>query len=376
MKTHKTTSRGPLSRAHSTSLLATAAVWCIGGGLLLSSAAQAQNLFESDYNSGIIYEFTNGIASGQGTFATGLSAPSGLAFDRAGDLFEMDGGTGQIYEFTNGAASERGVFATGLNGDNGLAFDRAGDLFVADFYSGNIYEFTNGVASERGIFASNLPYSYDIAFNSTGDLFVASIIIINGVGNNGTYITKITPAGSASRFYTGTGALYGLAFDSAGDLFASDYGTGAYGTGQIYEFTNGVASEEGTIASGLAGVGGLAIDNAGDLFVAGSQGNNIYEFTNGVATGESIFATGLNSPNNLAFAPNQTPTFNVAIKMFAGIILNNGQIGSNYLIQATANLSSSNWTTLTNVTLLSQPYIYIDYSSYTNSQQFYRAQLQ
>jgi hypothetical protein len=66
----------------------------------------------------------------------------------------------------------------------------------------------------------------------------------------------------------------------------------------------------------------------------------------------------------------------VSIKMFAGIILNNGNIGSNYLIQATANLASSNWTTLTNVTLPSQPYIYIDYSSYTNSQQFYRVQPQ
>jgi hypothetical protein len=59
--------------------------------------------------------------------------------------------------------------------------------------------------------------------------------------------------------------------------------------------------------------------------------------------------------------------------MFAGIIINNGQIGSNYLIQATANLSTSNWTTLTNVTLPSQPYIYIDYSSPTNNQRFYRA---
>jgi hypothetical protein len=62
----------------------------------------------------------------------------------------------------------------------------------------------------------------------------------------------------------------------------------------------------------------------------------------------------------------------VSIKMFAGIILNNGNIGSNYLIQATSNLSTSNWITLTNVTLPTNPYIYIDYTSYTNSQQFYQ----
>ena len=60
-----------------------------------------------------------------------------------------------------------------------------------------------------------------------------------------------------------------------------------------------------------------------------------------------------------------------AIQMFVGVIVN-GPLGTNYLIQATSNLLSS-WTTLTNVALPSQPYIYIDYSSPTNRQQFYRA---
>ena len=62
----------------------------------------------------------------------------------------------------------------------------------------------------------------------------------------------------------------------------------------------------------------------------------------------------------------------VDVKMFAGIIVN-GPLGSNYLIQASSNLTSGNWTTLTNVALPAQPYIYIDYTSCTNSPQFYRA---
>ena len=62
----------------------------------------------------------------------------------------------------------------------------------------------------------------------------------------------------------------------------------------------------------------------------------------------------------------------VGIKMFAGVIIN-GPIGSNYLIQASGNLASTNWTTLTNVALPTQPYIYIDYNSPGNNQQFYRA---
>jgi len=62
-----------------------------------------------------------------------------------------------------------------------------------------------------------------------------------------------------------------------------------------------------------------------------------------------------------------------AIGMYAGVIVD-GPIGSNYLIQAGSVIgSATNWTTRTNIALPSQPYIYIDYNTPFNSQQFYRA---
>jgi hypothetical protein len=100
------------------------------------------------------------------------------------------------------------------------------------------------------------------------------------------------------------------------------------------------------------------------------------------ATGSSLTITNVSGANigeytvmvsNVAGGvTSQTATLaSVNIEMFAGIIVN-GPLGSNYLIQATPNLLG-NWTTLTNVALPTQPYIYIDYSSPTNRQQFYRA---
>ena len=62
----------------------------------------------------------------------------------------------------------------------------------------------------------------------------------------------------------------------------------------------------------------------------------------------------------------------VNINMFAGLNIL-GPIGATYNVQAIPALGGSNWTTLTNLALPSQPYIYIDYSSPTNSKQFYRA---
>lgn len=60
------------------------------------------------------------------------------------------------------------------------------------------------------------------------------------------------------------------------------------------------------------------------------------------------------------------------LKMLAGIYLT-GPIGSEYRIDSAPALEPTNWTTLSYVTVNTQPYIYIDYSSATNRQQFYRA---
>ena len=58
----------------------------------------------------------------------------------AGNLFEADFGSGSIYEFT--PSGTRSLFASGLDGPIDLAFGSGGNLFVADYYSDNIYEFT------------------------------------------------------------------------------------------------------------------------------------------------------------------------------------------------------------------------------------------
>lgn len=63
--------------------------------------------------------------------------------------------------------------------------------------------------------------------------------------------------------------------------------------------------------------------------------------------------------------------FSLQLKMFAGLIIN-GQLGGSYSIQSTPTIGGTNWTTVTNITLTTLPYTFIDYRSPTNSQQFYR----
>ncbi len=302
--------------------------------------AVAQNLFEADLNSGNIYEFTNGVAAEKGTFASGLSGPIGLAFNSAGNLFELDSGSGNIYEFTNNAgtlSSNYVTFASGLNSPRGLASDNHGNLFVANTGGHNVLEFTNnaGVLSTNYvIFASGLNGPLAFAFNSAGNLLVADSGTISTLAT----IYEYTSLGAQSTVASVPTQPFGLAFDSAGDLFVSDVGGNGPNEGDIYEFTNNagtLSSNRVTFAFGLYFPEGLAFDSAGNLFEADGGSGNIFEFTNGVAAEKGTFASGLNHPSGLAFSAivtNSTPPVPFTYTTNNGAIIITGYTGTNIVV--------------------------------------------
>jgi len=157
-----------------------------------------------------------------------------------------------------------------------------GDLFVGDLGSGAIYKFAPD--GTRSTFATGLN-PYGLAFDSASNLFEA-----DGFGT----IYKFASDGTRSTFAaTGFGFTYGLAFDSAGNLFAADYED----SNTIYKFApDGTRS---TFATGLNNPVGLPFDSAGNLFEADYGTGTIYRFTPDGT--RSTFATGLNGPAGLAF---------------------------------------------------------------------------
>jgi len=161
----------------------------------------------------------------------------------------------------------------------------AQNLFLTGSNDGinvNVYEYTPGGA--QTIVATGLNNPYGLAFDSAGNLFVSSF----GDG----FIYKFTPNGVKSPFAFALSNPTALAFDRADNLFAADKGSGC-----IYKFaTNGVRS---TFASGLNNPLGLAFDSAGNLFESDFGSSNIFVFTpSGV---KSNFTTLLYAPIGLAF---------------------------------------------------------------------------
>ena len=254
----------------------------------LNARAAAGDLYETDFLSGSVFRFTPaGIKS---TFASGLTKPSGIAFDSHGNLFVAEFSTGQILKFTpNGT---RSTFTSSLNKPFGLAIDAADSVFEADSGSGNVFKFTsNGTQST---FGSGLENPAGLAFDHSRNLLVSDFIA--------GAIFKFTSAGSETTFASGLDSPDGLAIDGDGNLIEADFGSGT-----VFRFSpTGVKS---TVASGFHQPSGVIVDIYGNLFVTDSALGTITRLgTDGTRT---TFASGLNDPQYLAFEPALGPPLSV-----------------------------------------------------------------
>jgi subtilisin-like proprotein convertase family protein len=299
------------------------------GGVAVDSAG---NVFVADGAANVIYKL-NANGTSQSVFATtGLNQPHFLTFDGAGNLFVSDFGSGNIYEFS--PTGTRTTYASGFTNPTGLAFNSAGDLFVADLSNGGTV--TEITPSGRSVVIT-LPNPQCLAFDNTGDLFVAVnstsggpapyLEEISSTGVASVFSTQVsspigvafgpvpaqtlfssesgspnsidefTPAGGPSTFTaTGLNVPYGIAFDSAGNLYVANCLNDAGSGGYITEITPG--GVQSTFAS-QADPKGMAFDKAGNLYVTDYHTGNIYKYT--PAGVQSLFAMVPNGCQALAF---------------------------------------------------------------------------
>jgi hypothetical protein len=99
--------------------------------------------------------------------------------------------------------------------------------------------------------------------------------------------------------------------------------------------------------------------------------NSVLTLNNASVTNVGIYTVTITNSLGNSITSTGAALTTVNIAMFAGIIIN-GVLQTNFTIQSSPTLAGGSWTTLTNLNLPSQPYIYIDYSSITNSKQFYQ----
>ena len=291
----------------------------LGAIFALAIDTHAQNLYVSAQLPGGPAPFHHGILeftpSGvQSTYATGLQFPRGLAFDSLGNLFAAetlapagDVEVGKVLKFNlRNKATTLGSAAQFFF--EGLAIDIAGNVYVmgvdgtSPTAASTIFKFTP--SGDRIIFGSIPGQSWGLAFDSAGNLYAAE----GDVDLSGDRtIYKFAPDGTRTVF-AGPDMFdpgvypVGLAFDSGGNLFVSTECFCDPGNDTILKFTpDGM---ESTLYTGLTYPRGLAFDSLGNLFVAEANAipdGDILEFP--TTGGKIVFASGFGRPEFLTFGP-------------------------------------------------------------------------
>jgi sugar lactone lactonase YvrE len=194
--------------------------------------------------------------------SSGLTSPSSVVGDAAGDVIVADSGAGAVYEVAAGTTTLTAI-GSGFKNPAALAFDAAGDLLIAD---------------------SGLPALIEIKNAGTASAFVAgSQSTLVGSGVNFGEMQLDSPVGLA----VGPDGRVYIVDSAAARVSVFDLDTGAGGP------TNANAS------TGLMGPTGVAVDGSNNLYVADPIAGGVYEFSaSGTIT--PISAPGVTEPSGVA----------------------------------------------------------------------------
>jgi sugar lactone lactonase YvrE len=182
-------------------------------------------------------------------------------------------GGGFIYQYNPGGVQS--IFAPDVSRPRGAAFDHFGNLFVAtttlDPNSGHFTGAILKIASDgtQTTFAdvngpSNDFFLAGLAVDRSGNVYVIALDDTIPVAPSTIY--KFVPDGGQSTFGSVPGQGFGLAFDSAGSLYAADvvdatiYKFASDGTRSVFVGPDGFPPDHGP--------SGLGFDRFGNLFVS------------------------------------------------------------------------------------------------------------
>jgi len=264
----------------------------VGMALLLVLPASAQfnnpngilfdakgNLWLANSGDNNVLELNPSTGAILNTITNGVSSPTRLAFDSQGRLWVTNLGNNTVTTYTNlsvsGAKLVGTLTSSSISRPLGLAVDAYGDVYVADNSTNAVVAFNiNG-----GLIETLTKDKSGFAFTAPGVIVIHGQNIYVGLGPN--IGTNAVISYNVGEFLTGdpqeitvfndnvdTGPT-GVAFDSAGNVYISEYTTPSW----VKYSPSGKLLL--AVKTGVNGPEGIALDKSGNIYVSNSVSNNI-----------------------------------------------------------------------------------------------------
>lgn len=220
---------------------------------------------------------------------TGLSSPTDVAVDAAGNVYIVDRTSSSIRKWTRASNTTNTLINVGLNLPNAIAIDAAGNLFIADSGNNAIKKWSVNTGLLTPVVTNGLANPTGIAVDLSGNVYIADR------NNNAIKKWSALDSNVITLVATNLNAPIGVAVDFAANVYIADTFNGA-----IKKWNPANSNVTTIISTGLNTPSDLAVDYAGNIYIANTTGGNIRKWTAASGVVSTIASTGLLQPSGVA----------------------------------------------------------------------------
>ncbi|MEV5834115.1 serine/threonine-protein kinase PknD [Nocardia sp. NPDC052112] len=220
---------------------------------------------------------------------TGVSLPTGVAVDPAGNVYITDMGDDRVLKLAAGASTPTPLPFTGLKNPQDVAVDPAGNVYVSDTSNDRVLKLAAGASTPTPLPFTGLKDPHGVAVDSAGDVYVADR------GNDRVVRLAAGAATPTTLPLTGLQGPDGVAVDPAGNVYVTELGTE-----QVKMLAAGAPAPTMFPFTGLKDPQGLAVDTAGNVYVVDWGNKWVVMLAAGASTPTPLPFTGLKNPQGVA----------------------------------------------------------------------------
>ncbi len=220
---------------------------------------------------------------------SGVSLPTGVAVDAAGNVYVADMGNDQVLKLAPGASTPTSLPFTGLKNPQNVAVDTAGNIYVTDTSNDRVLKLAPGASTPTALPFAGLKDPRGVAVDGAGDVYVADR------GNDRVVRLAAGAPSPTTLPLTGLQGPDGVAVDAAGNVYITELGTE-----QVRMLAAGASTPTMLPITGLKDPQGLAVGAAGDVYIVDWGNKWVVMLSVGASTPTPLPFTGLKNPQGVA----------------------------------------------------------------------------